>query len=131
MHRELKKLAAIFLLIFGLLAWPAEIYATACNSAGCFAAKVTLIKVGADGKLWFVVDNSAQLTNLVPADGCVLKNVWTGQAEPALFITTSDPDRDEKYAILLMAMATGSTIGFSPIKETASGWCSVKDLSIR
>jgi hypothetical protein len=108
----------------------AESAGAACNTAGCYAATIDFLKVDSAGRIWFVVADSTSLGNLVPADGCVLRQIWTGIAEYALFIRADDPDRAEKYATLLVAYTTGKVVGFSPIKETSTGWCSLKDLHV-
>jgi hypothetical protein len=102
----------------------------ACNGGGCWSTTVDLLKIDATGKIWFVVADSASLANLVPADGCILRQIWTGQAEYALYVRTNDPDRDQKYAMLLSAHSTGSVVGFTPIKDAANNWCSLDTLSV-
>ncbi len=109
----------------------APAFATACNTGGCWGAAVTLLKINPDGKIWFTVKNSAALNNLVPSDGCVLQQIWTGQAEPSLYIRVDDPQADEKYTMLLTAFTTGTSVGFAPVKDPATGWCSLNSLYLK
>jgi hypothetical protein len=120
---------AILALAAALLLLPSTVYA-ACNSAGCYAMTIKLIKVSDDGKIWFVADQSADLDNLIPADGCVVKKVWTGQAENALYIPSSDANRNEKYAALLTAFVEEKVVGFGPVLDPATGWCALKNLDV-
>jgi hypothetical protein len=117
------------MVVLGALLLPASAGA-ACNSGGCFGTTIDFLRVDSAGRIWFVVADSASLANLIPADNCMLKQVWTGTAENALFIRADDPDRAEKYATLLVAYTTGKIIGFTQVKETSSGWCALKDLNV-
>ncbi|MEM8964182.1 MAG: hypothetical protein AAGD38_22040 [Acidobacteriota bacterium] len=117
-----------FILVLVLGAQPA--LATGCNAGGCWSAAVELVKVAPDGKIWFVVNNSAALNSLVPADGCSVRSIWTGTAEPSLYIRVDDPEREQKYALLLTALTTGQAVGFGPVIDPSNNWCSVDSLSI-
>lgn len=122
-------LAAVILVGSWIMsATPAE--AVGCNTGGCWSGLVKLIRIAPDGKIWFVVEGSAALNNLVPQDGCVLKSVWTGQAEPALYIRSDDARAFELYTLLLTAFTTRTAVGFGPIKDAATGWCSVNSLDM-
>ncbi len=127
-----KRMLVIAMLALTSFAFPAEVYATLCNEVGCFGAKVRLVRVDSNQRIWFVVNDSSVLQNLNPVDGCILKNIWTGQAEPALYIRPDDPNRDEKYTMLLKAFATGTNIviGFGPVLDPATGWCSLSSLDV-
>jgi len=131
MWKQANKVTVIALLALSLIALPPAVYATVCVDLGCWDGKVTYLNIGQDGRIWFVVANSSQLNNLVPPDGCTVRSIWTGQAEPALFISPTDPDRDEKYALLLTAFVNDSLIGFGPVLDPATGWCAVNNLSLR
>lgn len=113
----------LWLAIAAVLLQPYPVFATACNGGGCWNGLVEVIKISDNGKIWFVVDNSAALGNLTPADGCILKSVWVGAAEQALFIAVDDPSRDEKYKLLLASQTLGKRISFNPELDPTSGWC--------
>jgi hypothetical protein len=112
---------------FMLLPHPA--FATACNASGCWSALVEVIRVSDDGKIWFVVDDSEALEILAPAD-CTVRSIWTGQAEKALFISTDDPSRIEKYKVLLDSRTLSQRISFGPALDPASGWCRLGQVQI-
>ncbi|MBZ0111352.1 MAG: hypothetical protein K8J08_02720 [Thermoanaerobaculia bacterium] len=106
--------------------------ATECNAAACWKANVEFIS-HANGKVWFVVENSELLANLVPADGCNVAQVWQtweGQPRLALFIAADDPDRKELLNVLNMALAAGLEIGFSPEKNSTGNQCRVQSMSV-
>lgn len=116
-------------LSLGLTTAPAN--AVGCNGSGCWGGLPNLIRIDTAGRIWFTVVGSAALDNLVPADGCIVKTLWTGQVEPALYIRPEDPRADELYTMLLTAFTTGSKVGFAPIKDPLTGWCSVQYLYIK
>lgn len=120
----------LLLAVAAALLQPDSVFATACNNAGCWNCSVEVIKVSDDGKIWFVCDNSEALEILTPPEGCILRNIWTGQAEKALFISIDDPSREEKYKILLASQTLGETIGFNPALDPTSGWCRLGSVSL-
>lgn len=103
----------------------------ACGPGGCWNATIDFIRIDVDGKIWFVVEDSASLNDLIPADGCTVGVMWTGEAEPALYIRKDDPEADEKYTMLLTAFLTDTPVGFSPIKDPATGTCALGYLYVR
>ena len=117
--------------VLGLSLSAAPAVATACNAGGCWNARPDFVRIGVDGKIWFTVENSAALNTLVPPDGCTLRTIWTGQAEPSLYIAPEDPRADELYTMLLTAFTTGSPLGFAPVKDPATGWCAVQYLYVK
>lgn len=119
----------LMILVLGLALVAAPVLAT-CNAVGCFNETVKMYKVSTDGKIWFVTDNSSTLSNLNTAGICVLKSIWTGAAEPALYIPVDDPDRDQKFAALMAAHATGAVIGFNFVEDPANGWCALGNISV-
>lgn len=124
---------AWIVIALGLALAASPIMATVCNTGACRDGLVQWIKVASDGQIWFVVDNADQLENLVPADGCNVSNVWTGAfggAQRALYIRNDDPERDEKYTMLLTAFTTGAKVGFAPIKDPASTRCALDVISV-
>lgn len=121
--------AGAFALTFFLSPTPAE--AVACNTAGCWAGIVKMVKIDSAGRIWFVVEGSAALNNLVPADGCSVQAIWTGAAEPALYIRPADARATELYALVLTAFTSGQAVGFSPIRDPATGWCALNEIDLR
>ena len=126
-----RKIGALLLALTLGLAGLAEPLLADCNGGGCYFEYLKQILINADGKIWFVTTTSANLTALQLADGCQLRTVWTGSPEPALYIRPDDPEYDQKYTMLLTAFTTGKSIGFAPVKDPATGWCSLDYLYIR
>jgi len=123
---------ALWLALAVVLLQPHPVFATACNASGCWNGLVEVIKVSDDGKIWFVVDDSEALEALTetPPGGCILRNIWVGGAERALFIAVDDPSRDEKYKVLLASQTLGKRIGFNPELDPTSGWCRLGNVSL-
>ena len=133
LNKEQRTTKKIFLVIAALAAclfMLASSASASCNASGCWSETIKLVKTAKDGKIWFVVNNSSNLNNLAPADGCLVKNIWTGIAEPALYIPTNDPYRSEKYSALLLALTTGDAVGFGPVLDPATGWCALAEISV-
>ena len=124
-----KTFLVIAALAVSLFMLASSVHAT-CNAVGCWNETIKSVKTDKNGRIWLITNNSANLNNLAPADGCVVKSIWTGIAEPALYIPTNDPYRSEKYSAMLLALATGDTVGFGPVLDPATGWCALAEISV-
>lgn len=91
-----------------------------CGVTKCTGATVEFLKIN-NGRVWFVVENYAELGLLSPAD-CTVDSVFDeGQSKLAVYVAEADSERDLKVNFLTVAAVTGQTVDFQVVTDPNTG----------